>query len=205
MESRLTFISKTKIKEFATYRCACGWLGKKRIRDVTSGDTRSCGCPRKELMRSKFRTHGHTAGGCPSSTYQSWTDMKGRCDDPKDKFYHRYGGRGIQYTRRWARFENFLVDMGERPAGLTLERRNVHKDYLPSNCYWATAKQQMRNLDKTLWVKYEGKKRSLAEIVEMTGAHYLRTYHRLKRGWDIHLALFAPVMAGVTKEHRHDL
>lgn len=200
----LTLLDKSG-KGWAVFACTCGWLGKKRLSDVRRGDTKSCGCLRRKFMRTKFRTHGHTAGNRPTGTYQSWSDMKGRCTDPKDKFFHRYGGRGIRYSRRWEKFENFLVDMGERPEGLSLERKNVHRNYSRSNCCWATAKQQMRNLDKTLWIRFGGKKRSLAEIVEMTGSSYHRTYHRLKRGWTIQQALDAPVRAGVPKERRHDL
>jgi hypothetical protein len=71
--------------------------------------------------------------------------MKSRCSDPNSHAYKDYGGRGIKVCKRWLEFENFLADMGERPEGLVLERRNNNRSYCPSNCRWATIKDQNRN------------------------------------------------------------
>jgi hypothetical protein len=71
-----------------------------------------------------------------------------RCNNPISKSYKDYGGRGITICDRWLKFENFLADMGERPKGLTLDRRNVNGDYEPGNCRWATRKEQAMNTRK---------------------------------------------------------
>jgi len=61
-----------------------------------------------------------------------------------------YGDRGIEICKRWLHsFENFLADMGEKPAGLTLERINNNAGYKPSNCCWATVAEQCRNTRQT--------------------------------------------------------
>lgn len=71
--------------------------------------------------------------------------MKSRCDNPNQDNYAAYGGRGITYCARWAFFKNFLADMGERPEGHELDRKDVNKDYDPDNCRWATHKENMQN------------------------------------------------------------
>ncbi len=72
--------------------------------------------------------------------------MKQRCYYKKHKDYHRYGGRGITVCDRWLNsFANFIADMGERPEGLTLERRDTNGNYEPTNCYWATKAEQVAN------------------------------------------------------------
>ncbi len=77
--------------------------------------------------------------------YTSWKTMRQRCNNPNNTNYHHYGGRGITICDRWDSFANFIEDMGERPEGLTLERRNTNGNYNPTNCYWATQSQQITN------------------------------------------------------------
>ncbi len=71
--------------------------------------------------------------------------MNERCTNANNAAFKYYGGRGISVCRRWRSFNNFLADMGERPPGLTLDRRNNDIGYRPSNCRWATRKQQTDN------------------------------------------------------------
>jgi hypothetical protein len=77
--------------------------------------------------------------------YNSWSNMKSRCDNPKATGYHLWGGRGITVCERWRDFDNFLADMGPRPIGHSLDRINPDGNYEPDNCRWATARQQGAN------------------------------------------------------------
>ncbi|WGL30440.1 HNH endonuclease [Synechococcus phage S-CRES2] len=79
------------------------------------------------------------------SAYTSWANMKQRCLNKNKPEYHHYGGRGIGVCQEWLEFDNFAKDMGERPPGLTLERRDVNGDYCLENCFWATREQQDYN------------------------------------------------------------
>ena len=93
------------------------------------------------------REHGHrrVKGGKRSPTYQSWRAMRERCFNPRHMYFFDYGGRGVGVWKLWERFAVFLADMGERPEGMTLDRKNPYGDYTPANCRWATAKTQRAN------------------------------------------------------------
>ena len=93
--------------------------------------------------------HGHTRP-TPTATYRSWMLMHHRCRQPNCPKYHLYGGRGVKVCARWSErngegFKNFLRDLGERPAGTTLDRIDPYGDYTPENTQWATPKEQAKN------------------------------------------------------------
>lgn len=99
--------------------------------------------------------------------------MKGRCQNPKNPSWHRYGGRGITVCARWLErssgFRNFLADMGERPHGLTLDRIDNDKGYSPENCRWATRQQQQWNMEATRTVLIDGVEYVVAEVAAKHG------------------------------------
>jgi len=134
----------------ALWRCHCNCgrhvtvVGSR----LSFGSTRSCGCFRKEMHRLKPHglKHGHASNGKRSRTYDSWFAMSQRCNNPTNKDWRNYGGRGILVCPRWKYFEYFLEDMGLRPNGRTLDRfPNNDGNYEPSNCRWATPKEQINN------------------------------------------------------------
>ncbi len=90
-------------------------------------------------------THGHTKDGTRSRTYESWNAMSTRCSSPNHPAWESYGGRGITRCEAWSTFAGFLADMGERPAGKTIDRIDVDGNYEPGNCRWATPKEQYCN------------------------------------------------------------
>jgi hypothetical protein len=108
------------------------------------GATRSCGCLRAET-KSNLR-HGHARKNKVSGTYRSWGAMLRRCRNPNAVDYPRYDGQGIKVCQHCHQFENFLLDLGERPPGKTLDRiNNNNRGYSPGNTRWATPKQQANN------------------------------------------------------------
>ena len=124
------------------WRCICD-CGVKCVvmgPNLRTGHTKSCGCWRRGAG-DRTRTHGMSV----SREYKSWRSMFDRCKNPNAPNYERYGGAGIKICRRWSRFERFFADMGERPVGTTLDRIQSTGDYKPSNCRWATPKEQASN------------------------------------------------------------
>lgn len=140
----------------ARWRCLCD-CGKEAVvrRSSLLAGQRSCGCLERygwtmeEAARRNVKeghvAHGHSQDRRHSRTYSSWHHMKQRCTNPNNHRYSDYGGRGIGVCDRWARFENFLTDMGERPEGLTLDRVDNEGHYEPGNCRWATRSEQDHN------------------------------------------------------------
>lgn len=133
------------------FRCDCGKIVEISGKSVRNGNTRSCGCLhddlRPEVARKAATVHGHAIHGRETPTWYSWRAAKGRCFNPKDPAYARYGGMGITMCARWRdSFEAFLADMGPRPSGRTIDRYpNKHGNYEPGNCRWATPFEQTHN------------------------------------------------------------
>lgn len=116
-----------------------------------------------------------------------------RCSRSKRDNFEHYGGRGITVCERWQTFENFFADMGERPAGTSLDRLDVNGHYEPGNCRWATKKEQMRNMRTNRIVEYQGRTMTLADAAEQAGLDYCLVMNRLSRyGWTVDRALGKP-------------
>lgn len=120
-------------------RCDCGQDHSVVLSEW--GRTNSCGCFRAEQLIARNTTHGHAG----TSIYMTWGDIVSRCTNPRHKRWADYGGRGITVCERWRDFANFLADMGERPAGMTLDRIDNNRGYEPGNCRWTDLSTQAKN------------------------------------------------------------
>lgn len=178
-------------------RCDCGAEVVRTGHDLSSGDTKSCGCLRKDVAsesaKKRFTKHGHNPSGNPSKTYEAWHSMIQRCCNPNHKQFSYYGGRGITVCDRWRAFENFLADMGCPDNELTLDRINNEGSYGPDNCRWATCTQQNRNKRGNTVITFNGRTGCLSEICEWVHISYSVVKARLRLGWSIDQALNLPV------------
>lgn len=123
-------------RTLAQCRCDCGSVTTRDAAKLNSGESRSCGC-----APPPNKTHGRSR----TPLYRVWLAMHQRCGNPRDSSFRNYGARGIAVCERWATFENFFADMGERPPNTSIDRRDNDKGYSPDNCRWATRTVQNTN------------------------------------------------------------
>ena len=178
--------------------CDCGRRISARADVLQVGRVASCGCLARDvhaesavLVGKANATHSNTIGGRYSPTYTSWMAMRQRCNDKGNINYANYGGRGIAVCDRWASFENFLVDMGERPEGMTLDRfPDQNGNYEPSNCRWATMQEQQSNRRDNMMIEVDGKTQTLTQWSREAGLDPRLVSVRIRKlGWDAKRAL----------------
>lgn len=149
--------------------CECGVVRSVHESNLRSGASRSCGGPGHPRPPPKIK-HGHTANGIASREYRSWTQMLVRCGNPRAPNFSTYGGAGIHVCAAWRdSFEAFLCDMGPRPEGTTLDRRDNRKGYTPANCRWATPAEQAVNRGTTHWLTFNGETKTLTAWARLIG------------------------------------
>jgi len=154
-------------------QCDCGTAADARLNTLRRGDTRSCGCLRRERTRelnlTVRPTHGAQRPGSPDHRlYMTWIDMRRRCQDPNNLSYQRYGGRGICVCEEWKEFPAFR-DWSKANGyrdDLTIDRRDNNGPYAPWNCRWATDSQQARNRRSNQYAEAWGERKLLIEWSE---------------------------------------
>jgi len=107
--------------------------------------------PEQKAVWAAARTkHGGYLGGKERPEHYVWRSMMARCNNPSNKAYCYYGGRGITVCKRWHNYAAFIADIGPRPSPQhSLERRNNNKGYSPGNCCWSTRSEQQKNKSTT--------------------------------------------------------
>jgi len=176
-------------------KCVCGGSTITDSNGLLSGHTKSCGCLQREkaaITGKNSKTHGMRY----SVEYQTWVDIKRRCNDPKRESFKHYGARGITVCDRWLHsFENFFEDMGKRPdTKSSIERIDNDGPYSPDNCKWATITEQNRNKTGCIKITHNGVTKTASEwSIDIGGSRNIIS-QRLKRGWSVKKALTTPPM-----------
>lgn len=169
-------------------RCDCGNVAEVSAGNLRRGITGSCGC--KLLDGSIRRTHGDK----DSPLYVIWMAMRQRCQNPRNKSYLRYGGRGIRVCDEWQDYATFKADMGPRPSPHhSIDRIDNNGNYEPANCRWADLTTQARNKSNNSGVRRDGVWKTWSEWAETAavGPELLRS-RVVVWGWPFEEAMTTP-------------
>lgn len=171
-------------------QCDCAKIVYVQGRNLTGGQTLSCGCLRLELAKKLCTTHGMTN----TALYNRWNAMRTRCNNPNHRQYHNYGGRGIEVSSQWNNsFAAFLADMGEPPTPQhTLERIDNEGNYEAGNCRWALPSEQAKNKRTSTRITVNGVTRTITEWAEISGINRITLHHRLRSGMAPEIAISTP-------------
>lgn len=182
---RLTVLNLDKTENRKSYwRCQCDCGNQVIVRSdcLKSGTGRpctvSCGCYNRE------KNTAYIDGRCKTKLYHVYYGILQRCNNPREKHYNDYGGRGIQCLfQNWEQFRDWSLNNGYQ-EGLSIDRINNDGNYSPENCRWTT--QAVQNSNKRprstdIFVEYEGQRVNLAHASKLSGIKYGTLYYRYKR------------------------
>lgn len=170
-------------------RCECGNTTTVKLYLLRRGETKSCGCKKRNHLIDMNTSHGMSR----SKLSAVWQAMKQRCLNSENQNFPYYGGRGIGICDDWIQPEAFFKwaqENGYR-EGLSLERINVDGNYEPSNCKWVTMKVQNRNKRDNNVIEFRGERLCMQDWANRLGIERCTLDKRLKN-WSLEKALTTP-------------
>lgn len=198
---RLTVLCRAENNRYgqAMWLCACD-CGKETIvkgNSLRTGGVKSCGCLSAETSLIRNTKHGLSRRNAKlDRIYSIHSNMLQRCENPENKSYKNYGGRGIRVCDEWhdvSAFYNWAMANGYRPD-LTIERIDNDGNYEPDNCRWATIKEQQNNRSNNHFLEFNGESHTISEWSEIVGIPRPVIDARLGRGWKTEKVLTTPVV-----------
>jgi hypothetical protein len=169
-------------------RCDCGNIKSITGSSLTTGNTKSCGCMKKERFHNLITKHGLSK----TRLYIIWKHIVQRCENKNVERYKDYGGRGIRICEEWRRepelFVKWAVANGYKD-GLSIDRINVNGNYCPENCRWVALKTQSQNKRNNRLFTIEGETHCLSEWAQILGIPYETLRSRLKVGMSFEQAV----------------
>jgi hypothetical protein len=186
-------VTKRKMRLFECV-CDCGTQGLISIGDLRSGHSKSCGCLKKDVTTDRNITHGLCLDPINKHLLNVWRNMMDRCYRQTHKHYKNWGGRGISVCEEWHDANQF-VEWGRcngYAPNLTIDRINNDGNYEPTNCRWATKKEQGNNRRDCRMIMFNGETKTVTEWSEIVGIDSAAIRHRIKAGWSTEKALTVP-------------
>lgn len=210
---RLIVLERTKVAgaNNAMWLCRCDCGNETVAAAANLGRTKfSCGCFKSESARASLRVNrlarDDLHGLSHTDEWKTWSKIRSGCYNPNIERYPYYGGKGIRVCDRWLNsFENFYSDMGRRPSKRhSIDRIDVDKDYEPSNCRWATPKEQARNTTRNAYVEIDGRNLCVQEWCEVLQVPKWKAYEMIRnRGLKRNLPPECPDIESAIRElHR---
>lgn len=177
--------------------CDCGTIRSVEGRSLRNGLSKSCGCLASEHRTEAARIAVTKHGGRNERLYKVWLGILGRCQNPTNRHYADYGGRGITVCKEWkdyAAFREWALLTGYDPnaeyGSCTIDRIDNNAGYSPDNCRWADSTTQCNNRRSNHFVEYNGESHTITEWARITGIRKDTLRRRIFiYGWDIKRAL----------------
>ena len=169
-------------------KCECGKLKESKTTYLTSGDTTSCGCYRKECEIKNFSAYWKNTSIKKQypRLYRIWTGMKTRCYNKNNENFKYYGLRNIKVCDEWKNnfinFKDWAIKNGY-DDNLTIDRIDVNKNYCPENCRWATIKEQNNNKRNTKKIKLFNEVNTIRYFADKYSMPRDRIYERSKKNY----------------------
>lgn len=149
-----------QLRRYVEAECKCGVTKEYLFKRLTEGETKSCGCLRRDVSRKRMTTHGISYH--PLSDV--WDAMKKRCYDTRNDHYPYYGGKGVKMCKSWKNsfitFYNWCIKNGYE-EGKSIDRKDNDGDYRPSNCRFTTRAVQSRNTSRNKMITAFGETKCL--------------------------------------------
>lgn len=171
--------------------CDCGTPQTTRATLLRNGTVRSCGCGARYAAKENCaaaRAKRSVNSEHSRKLKDLYRNMRDRCDNPENKRWANYGGRGISVCNAWKcnrrQFYEWVLVNGYRP-GLQLDRIDVNGDYSPENCRFVDAFTQMNNTTRNIYITWQGERMSLTQWSREIGVSYSALKHRHDRGWPV--------------------
>lgn len=183
-------------------RCECGQSVRAGRKNVLNGNTKSCGCLRRDRTIERSTKHGGARRGeLRSPEYLVWQGMLERCSYPKHASFRNYGGRGIRVL--YSSFAEFLADVGPRPHSMmTIERKDNGGHYGPGNCRWATRVEQANNSRKNHLLTFRGETKPVGLWARQFSLNATTLIGRIRGGWPVEEALTSPLKLRTDRRRR---
>lgn len=182
---RLVAIKRLEKDKWGSYywllKCDCGNYTKTVIGNLTGGSVKSCGCLAAECMPPSGFKHG----GSRTKLYHVWDAMRERCNNPNNRFYDRYGGRGITICKEWddfAVFREWAYANGYVEGEVDIDRIDNDKGYSPDNCRWTSHRENLANTHRKITDVVNGEELTLSAMAIKYGKKYHTVYTRYIRG-----------------------